>query len=367
MQKNRQTLTIILLSVLLLIILVVLIWWLKPNSPTPIASKSPDASGQSAQVSSAGTDIDGDTRSQVQATANTTFDTGLEYLPRSLQDTDVDGEIIIDDNKQLVVTEGLRRLFDYFLSALGEENESTINARVEAYIRHHTPEPAASQAIEIYHQYVGYLKALGSIQDKYGNLQLQATQNGEMDLNLVAQRRQDIEQLRKQFFDTKTIEAFFGSEDAYDDYSIAMMKIMQDDTLTEAQKQAAREDYISRLPDGVIKQNVQQQANFGLLMERTKTLKSQGATKEQLFAMRRELVGEAAAQRLANVDEEDANFDARFNQYQAQRQAFIKQAGSESAAQGQIKQLENQLFNEAERKRLSGYAALKQNTDPKSK
>src|SRR5699024_12676634 len=42
------------------------------------------------------------------------FTTSLENLPRSLQGSEVDGEIIIDENKQLVVTEVLRRLFDYF-------------------------------------------------------------------------------------------------------------------------------------------------------------------------------------------------------------------------------------------------------------
>ena len=40
-------------------------------------------------------------------------------LPKSLQGTQVDGEIIIDENKQLVVTAGLRRLFDYFCQHKG--------------------------------------------------------------------------------------------------------------------------------------------------------------------------------------------------------------------------------------------------------
>lgn len=42
-------------------------------------------------------------------------------------------EIIIDENKQLVVTEGLRRLFDYFLSALGEEDRSRHLCSLESF------------------------------------------------------------------------------------------------------------------------------------------------------------------------------------------------------------------------------------------
>ena len=112
-----------------------------------------------------------------------------------MQGTDVDGEIIIDENKQLVITEGLRRLFDYFLSALGEEDEAVIYARVESYIRSHTPEPAASQAVTIFDQYVAYLKAIPAIESRYGNLQLQATKNGELDLNVVTQQQQDVAKL----------------------------------------------------------------------------------------------------------------------------------------------------------------------------
>lgn len=360
MQNNRQTFTIVIFSLLLLIALAALIWWLKPSALNSDAASPSEVAAESTGLGTTEDTANAATSPSNQPSAKGKFKTGMEQLPRSLQDTDVDGEIIIDENKQLVVTEGLRRLFDYFLSAMGEEDEATIISRIEAYIRHHTPEPAASQAVEILHQYIGYLKALSTLQNKYGNLQMQATEQGEMDLALVTQRRQDVQQLRQQFFKQETIDAFFGAEDAYDDYSIAMMKIAQDATLSEAQKQAAKEDYISRLPDGVIKQNVQQQATLGKLIQRTEEMKAKGASPQELFAMRRELVGEAAAARLAQVDAEDANFDQRFTQYQAQRQALIKQAGSEAAAQAQITQLEQQLFTEAERKRLTGYAALKQ-------
>ena len=360
MQNNQRSKLVIIISALLLLLLLgSFIWWLKPDhKAADLTTTNADGTPtHSAATDSSETQLP---NSAGAAKANSPFVSGLENLPRSLQDTDVDGEIIIDDNKNLVVTEGLRRLFDYFLSAMGEEDEATIGQRVEAYISSHTPEPAASSAIEIFRQYREYLKALDDLQNSYGNLQMQATQAGEIDLNLVSQRRQDMIKLRQQFFTAETIEAFFAGEDAYEDYSMEMVRIGQDDSLTEEQKQARRDDYISRLPDGVIKQNYQNQANFGKLMERTEALKEQGASPEALFAMRRELVGEAAAIRLAKMDAEEADFDGRFNQYQAQRQALINKLGDEAQAQAQISQLENRLFNEVERKRLTGYAQLKE-------
>ncbi|MGM8885166.1 lipase secretion chaperone [Psychrobacter sp. 1U2] len=362
MTSNKRRFPYGLLIILALVIgVIAVIVWFKPDPSaaepmTAAVSAADNDSGSSMTAMS-----DPGKGDEALAPQTSPFTTGLESLPRSLRGTDVDGEIIIDENKQLVVTEGLRRLFDYFLSALGEEDEATIYARVESYIRHHTPEPAASQAVAIFNQYVAYLKAIPDIEKRYGNLQLQATKSGQLDLNAVSQQRQDVAQLRQQFFAQETIVAFFSSEEEYDDYSMEMVRINQNQQLSEAQKQAVRQDYISRMPDNAIKANIEQQANLGELMARTQEMKAKGASPEALYNMRRELVGEAAATRLAQVDQQDANFDQRFQQLQSQKQKVLAQTADKAQAQTQIIQLEKQLFDDAERKRLAGYAALKKN------
>lgn len=358
--KRRPPFLLIIIAVIIVLV-VAIIWWFKPdNAGKPFSQTKSTALNSQTNASI----IDeANVNNNVGALAKqdaSQFTTGLENLPRSLQGTEVDGEIIIDENKQLVVTEGLRRLFDYFLSALGEENEAVVYARVESYIRSHTPEPAASQAMKIFDQYIAYLKAIPAIEKRYGNLQLQATKNGELDLSVVAQQQQDVAKLRQQYFNKNTITAFFGAEDAYDDYSIAMVKINQDKQMSDAQKEAAKQDYISRMPDNATKANIAQQANLEELISRTEQMQAKGATAEELYNMRRELVGAPAAARLAQVDQQDAHFDQRFKQYQAQKQQLLSQNADKAQAQTQINQIEQQLFNETERKRLAGYAALQQ-------
>ena len=365
MSNNRRTvyLSVALITVIIVTVVVItagIIMWFKPSSAKEVSGQSVTSTTTKVNdsMSLAPDSYQPINDSDLQRSSN--FVTGLERLPKSLQGVEVDGEIIIDENKQLVVTEGLRRLFDYFLSAIGEEEEATILWRVESYIRHHTPEPAASQAVQLFGQYVAYLKALPAIEQRYGNLQLQATKNGELDLNVVAQQRQDVAKLREQYFDQSTISAFFGAEDDYDDYSIEMIRITQNAQLSDVQKQAAREDYISRLPESTVKDAIVQQANLGELMARTEQMKARGASPEALYQMRRELVGAPAAARLAQVDQEDADFDQRFTQYNAQKQQLLNQVDDQARAQTQINQLEQQLFSETERKRLTGYAALQQ-------
>ena len=359
MSNNRRSayLTIAIIAAVVTVTAAVILWFKPEGRTINLAQVLPIGMDDSASdaVTDAN-DINKYTK-MTKVQTNTGVTTGLERLPQSLQGTEVDGEIIIDANKQLVVTEGLRRLFDYFLSALGEEEESVIMARVEHYIRHHTPEPAASQAVALFDQYVAYLKAIAEIEKRYGNLQLQASKSGKLDLNMVDQQRQEIARLRQQYFDQPTITAFFGAEDSYDDYSIEMVRIEQNEQMSDAQKQAARRDYVSRLPESAIKTNITQQANIGELMTRTEQMKAAGASPEALYEMRRELVGAPAAERLAQVDREDASFDARFTQYEAQKQRLLGQSIDPAQAQIQIEQLEQQLFDDTERKRLSGYAA----------
>ena len=147
MSNNRRSPFLLIIIAVIIVLVVAIIWWFKPDNARKPSSQA-DSTALNSQANASSIN-DENVNNDVGALSKqdvSQFTTGLENLPRSLQGTDVDGEIIIDENKQLVVTEGLRRLFDYFLSALGEEDEAVIYARVESYIRSHTPEPAASQA-----------------------------------------------------------------------------------------------------------------------------------------------------------------------------------------------------------------------------
>ncbi|MDN6308441.1 lipase secretion chaperone [Psychrobacter sp.] len=367
MSNNRRPAYsfIIIIAVIMFVATAAVIMWFKPDRTNMAPSQSETNSLGHETEDELPVELGDDQMIQTTGSENqSSFITGLERLPRSLEGTQVDGEIIIDQNKQLVVTEGLRRLFDYFLSALGEEEEAVILMRVESYIRHHTPEPAASQAVAIFHQYTAYLKELSGIGDQYGNLQLQATQSGKMDLDMVTQQKQDIAKLRQQYFEEPTILAFFGAEDEYDAYSMEMVRIHQNKQMSDAQKEAAKQDYISRMPDNEVTDSIAQQANLNELITRTEQMKTRGASAEALYNMRRELVGAAAATRLAQVDQEDIDFDQRFTQYEIQKQRLLSSSSEQVQVQNQIEQLEQQLFNDAERKRLDAYAALREMNTP---
>jgi lipase chaperone LimK len=74
--------------------------------------------------------------------------------PSSLRGTDVDGDLERDAAGRFVATPAARLLFDYFLSAAGEEPAATIRARVAAEARRRLPAAEADAAMDLYDHYV---------------------------------------------------------------------------------------------------------------------------------------------------------------------------------------------------------------------
>lgn len=346
--KKRQRILLISLVVGLVAMLIGLVLWLKPNNP-PTNSVTPTAGTAPSKTTN--------TLPNAQPTNAAPTGNPLAPLPKSLRNTEVDGEIIINEQKQLVVTFGLRRLFDYFLSTQGEEDLPTIHRRVTDYINSHTPQPAAGQAIAIYHKYIEYLSEISKIEAslaKYVN-----KDKPTLDLTLIKQRQQAIDALRSRLFDAATIKAFFGQEDALNEYTLAGMEAQQNPNLTPEQREAiqaqAKAKYLQSIGDKQTQERLQQQANIETLLAETEKLKAQGATEDQLNAMRRKYVDEAAVQRLSKLDAEEQSFEQRIAQFKQQRDQLIASQGNSPATNQAISDLEKRLFNEQERLRLSVY------------
>lgn len=352
-RKGKSSLFNIILAVLvgvLVIAVIAFIFWMKqdkPKSDAPLMSESLNNQSNDPIISPTIQNNLNDASSTQNM--QTKFETGLEDLPRSLQGTDVDGEIIIDENKNLVVTNGLRRLFDYFLSARGQETDQDILARIEAYIRARVPQPAQDQAIVILNQYVAYLKHMAGIKQAGGKL----AEN--IDINLVIKQKQQVANIQKKYFDEPTIKAFFGAEAAYDDYNIELFKIQQDSSLTPEQKQAAELQALQDISDPQLKSQLLVQQNYSSLFEQTKKLKEQNATPQQIRELRERLVGAEAADRLEQVDKRQAAWQQRVQAYLDERAQIQNSEMSDYEKQLAIKQIKNSGFTELEQKRLLAY------------
>ena len=75
-------------------------------------------------------------------------------LPRSLADTEIDGGFTSGGDGELVADERAREVFDYFLTADGEEPISTIRARVADVARRDRVDP--DRALALFDRYLAY-------------------------------------------------------------------------------------------------------------------------------------------------------------------------------------------------------------------
>jgi lipase chaperone LimK len=276
------------------------------------------------------------------------FITGLEQLPASLAGTEVDGEILIDEQQRLVVTNRLRDLFDYFLNSLGEETLPTILDRIRAYVTHRVPEPAQSQALRLLDQYVAYRQAVEKLSTK-------TSPNQAFDVDVIERLKSHEIALRQQYFSSQEIDAFFGMQDAIDQNALASLRVQQNPHLSVAQKAAQIAQIQDQLPED-IKAQLKPTLQIEQLNQLTDEWTQRGGDPNELREIRTNLVGAEATERLERLDQEDAAWQQRIDQYLATRQQVLSNQGlSDAQQQQQIKSLQNAQFNDTERLRLKAY------------
>lgn len=278
--------------------------------------------------------------------APSSFTTGVEGLPNSLQGTDVDGELEVDASGHLKITNGLRHVFDYFLSAMGEEPLESILARVRAYIRHKLPPVAATEAEHIFEAYISYKRGLDTIH------QAQNTANGSIDIEAVRRQMQQVQALRTQYLSPAVITAFFGDEDAYDHYTLVRIELMQNKNISAAQRAqqlSALEQQLPAATQAAMK-TINQYQNLEAMQA---DWKKRGGTAAELRQIRENLVGAEATDRLEALDVERAGWDQRMNTWYGERASILANKNmSEEDRQRQLDSLRKSRFNNSERMRV---------------
>lgn len=281
------------------------------------------------------------------------FVTGLEQLPNSLQGTEVDGELEVDAGGHLKITNGVRRVFDYFLSTMGEESLETILARIKAYIRHKLPPMAAGEAEALLDKYIAYKRGLENVR------QAQPMADGSIDVSAVRNQMQQVQALRTQYFTPQVIAAFFGDEDAYDRYTLDRLDVMQAKGLSPAQRAQQLAALEAQLPSS-IRDSMKTVNQYQNLESLTADWKQRGGSAAELRQIRESLVGAEAADRLETLDKDRAAWGQRMDSWYAERDAILANKNlSEIDRQRQLTELRNSRFGADERLRVESLERMR--------
>lgn len=269
-------------------------------------------------------------------------------LPRSFSGTEVDGSFRVDSAGNLIVSEDIRRIFDYFLASVGEESLVASVERLRSHIDRQLDEPARARAQQLLEQYLAYK----------GELVLLERDLPQMaNLDAMRQREAAVQALRARIFDSETHQAFFAREEGYNRFTLERLAIQHDSQLGDEAKGAAVDRLRASLPeelqDAVLPQLQQE------LREHTARLQASGASAAQIRQMRQQLVGAEATTRLENLDSQRQDWQRRLDGYLAAKASIQANQGLSASDQAAaIEALASERFDERERLRLDAAEQL---------
>jgi lipase chaperone LimK len=273
---------------------------------------------------------------------------------RSMQDTLPDGDLQIPQAGSHPGAAGalaygeLKRLFDYYLSAVGEQSIEVITQQIRGELERRLPTPQAAKAQRLLALYIEFKRELVRLDS-----QPQLVGNGVQAIRARMLAMQDV---RSRFFNEEETQGIFGFEDAYDMDAIARLEISQNSALNALQKQQQLAVVDVAMPANLRRER-EASSVVARVEQQAQDLRAKGASGDDIYRMRAKEFDPQAAARLAEVDREEVAWKARIAQYLDARSKLLKTQtnATESERQTGIAQLQQTYFTEAERPRLAAY------------
>lgn len=277
------------------------------------------------------------------ADAATPAASGFAMDASSLRGTETDGGVSLDANGNVVLDLRLRRLFDYYLSLIGERDRAQIRQLLDAYLLdRHGPQHAAT-VLAYFDRYAAYLQLLA-------DAQLARSSDPQERLDRVSA-------LRRQALGDAMAAAFFAEEEALAALTLKRMKIAADDRLSPERKSELLADL--DLAAGFSARTEADTASD--VADQNRSFELQRSTPQQRAAEREALWGKEAAQRLAELDASRARWDARIDAYLSARSRIDADRTLSAAARAQaVATLRAQHFDAIEQRRIASLEAVGQ-------
>lgn len=242
----------------------------------------------------------------------------------------------------------LRRLFDYFLSAWGEQDLPAIVARIHEELARQLQGAQLEGARSLLGHYLDYKRALVELDAK--------PQYAGQGVVAIRERFQAMQALRGRFFTPQEDAGMFGFDDAYDRDAIARLEIHQNPGLSAEEKRQRMAVLDAAMPTA-LREERDAPRQIIHLENQVAALRTQGATDAQVFALRAKTLNPEAAERLAGVDREEREWLNRIADYQRERQRVLQSNANSSASEREasLAQLQQSRFTPAEIPRLVAY------------
>jgi lipase chaperone LimK len=260
------------------------------------------------------------------------------------------GALATDAAGNLVLDENVRRFFDDFLTALGEASLDAIRARLEAAIDRRLPPGAARQARELLARYLAFRAAVRELSGDPGDLEARVAR---------------IRALRRSYLGEEADRELFATQDAVTDAELERRRIAAA-ALDQDERARRLAEVEARLPEPL--RVVRERAMAPVVaMQHEEALRREGASAEDIQAYRTATFGPEAASRLAALDEQRLAWQARLDQFRAQRAQVESSISDEAARTQELARIFEAEFSPPERLRVEALERIAQHPLPWSR
>ncbi|MEP3891634.1 MAG: lipase secretion chaperone [Hellea sp.] len=278
----------------------------------------------------------------------------LDVLPASLRAVPSPERLDVDAAGNLVINAKIRRMFDHYLSTIGEEDLHTVTNRIKLLLQRQLSDPALSQAQGIFDNYIVFKGAMDGILQQSAQFQ-----SGQLDGPAIAALKQQIRLERSNYFSPEVISAFFTREDQYDDYMLAKSQITNDETLSSEDTLAAMAQLNQRSP-AWLTQRDSKTKKIEAYQAKELALTKSGAQAWEIKDLRRRELGEEAAAKLELRDQRRASWDQRLLAYREAVETAMQQysAPDTPSALAKRDQIRAEHFKDHELRRVISLDAI---------
>jgi lipase chaperone LimK len=315
--------------------LVAFTWYsVSPSSEAIVMSQHLAAKNiiQSAELN---TNSTGTLSTSMVNSATSPFQEFSNNLPRYLNDTALRGQLTLQEDGSLLITDAIKKRFDYFYMMIGDRSLAEINAIIIDHIRQELSEPAQSQALQLLQQYTDYLNEYNTFSQ---GLDIQIMQD---DPQWVAS---EINNMRIFHLGEETNKIFFE------------------------QQEILRKNFLQPENDSLsihLLANQEKTLQLINLQKEMVTLKASDADNATIHNVRVNLVGEEAASRLALLDISRKEWQEKQQSYRTLKAQWSNASGLADndkiiAFEKQARQDLNLTTAELKRLRAMDYIQLKQ-------
>ncbi|KZY46876.1 MULTISPECIES: lipase secretion chaperone [unclassified Oleiphilus] len=226
-------------------------------------------------------------------------------------------QFLVDPQGKLVINENIKNIFEYFLMASHIEGQDQVIERIREYIEMSLSGEATMKAQEIADNYLLYKGNLSTEQ-----FAMNTDFSQQENLTMLRSALDDKKNTHRQYLGEELSEALLGHEERYDDYSYQRLLINSDSSLSEQEKDQLMAQAESQLPSKMA-QGMRYKREEKKLTAQINRLKNQSDTAEEIFDLRANFYGEKIAQRMAYLESNTPQWQARLTEFYQQRQDIL--------------------------------------------